>query len=486
MLTIVLLGGSYSASAFDAPTRALCYNSWTNQFYWTDANDGYFRVQQGTGTQIGFWCFAEGIEVVEDAVAVGLDSTNTVNTLCSGFIALNGTNWSGDPFNDDLCWASIAFSRAYQLTGNTSYNTYAENAFNQAYSRGYDPTDGGIFQSTSDTTPKATVASETCCVAGYLIYQNTGISSYLTKAKGVYAFMTNYCYIATNGMVEGAKQTPPSSWGLATSDNGMFAIASKDLGYTNNANLACDFVTNYWSISMATFTTPDTAGGPENGIGLRGMARIPRDPIFQQAACNNAWSKTNMYGLVFCNWAATTTNSYNLYCSDCMSVVAAMLCVPVISVTYATYEATNGTSGSNNVTSVVNGYVNNKAGSLSLVVNNTNMGGDPALGYVKQLVATCSIGGSLETLTIPENGTINVMGASGSVVSALYLPVDGFNGGTNVTSVFSSLGVRNVPINNTTMGGDPAPGHAKELKMTFSVGGNQETVVVLENSYLNL
>jgi len=62
--------------------------------------------------------------------------------------------------------------------------------------------------------------------------------------------------------------------------------------------------------------------------------------------------------------------------------------------------------------------------------------------------------------------------------------VNGSNAGTNVLSRFGT--VHGVTICNSTMGGDPSPGNAKELKMVYSVGGNSETAVVLENAELNL
>jgi hypothetical protein len=342
-----------------------------------------------------------------------------------------------------------------------------------------------MWQATSNTNPKATVASETACVAAYLIYQNYGDSSYLTKAQGLYNYMLAHAFIASTGEVEGAKDTPDTVWGLSTADNGMFAIASLDLGYTANANLTCDFVTNYWSsISMARFTDQNTAGGPQDGIALRGMARAHRDPIYQQAACDNAWSKRNMYGLVFCNWAATTSDTYNQYCSDDMSLPAGMACVPVISVTWANYQPVDQSNGGWDEVANTSSHVNNTSGSLSMVVNNSNMGGDPAPGHVKQLIAKFTIGGNLETLTVQENATMNVMAASGTVVSAVYRPLDGFNNGANVINRITS--VRGLPINATTMGGDPAPGRLKELKMIYNVGGSLETVEVIDNSVLNL
>ena len=488
LCVVALLSGYNSALAFDAATRSSCYNSWKSQFYWSDAWGGNLRLAQGSGAPVGFFCYALCIEAMEDAVAVGLENADTINKVCTGFVNSNGSDWTWNPFNDDLFWASIAFSRAYQITGNTQWRTLAKNSFDTAYNRGLD-SDAGMFQTTSRTYPKATVTTDTGCLAAYLIYKNSGDSSYLGKAQGLYYHLCAHAWVPSSGMVYGATDVPPGTgvWGLACSDNGLFATASAWLGYPAYATKACDFITVNWSLALNIQPAANTADGPQNAVALRGMARAGGDIPWAQAACDNAWSKRNTYNLVNCAMNAPTPNTYNLYCADTVGVVAGMLNVPVIKVTWGNYGPVDGVNLGWDAGSKVDSYVNNVAGSLSVVINNNNIanGGDPAPFHVKQLKATCSIGGDLEMFYVAEGSTLNVMAGSGTVVSAIYAPVDGSNAGSNVASRFSG-GVRNVRINNTTMGIDPAPGHAKQLIMVYSVGGKQETVIVLENSALNL
>lgn len=45
--------------------------------------------------------------------------------------------WYGHDFNDDVMWMIIASARAYHLTGNTLYRTYAKNNFDKIYDRAY-------------------------------------------------------------------------------------------------------------------------------------------------------------------------------------------------------------------------------------------------------------------------------------------------------------------------------------------------------------
>jgi hypothetical protein len=123
-------------------------------------------------------------------------------------------------------------------------------------------------------------------------------------------------------------------------------------------------------------------------------------------------------------------------------------------------------------------------GTLNLAVNNTTMGGDPAPNKAKQLVVNCTAMGKAETLVVAENSKINVMTGGGSTESAICVPVDGSNDGVSVVGRLGSL--HGLTICNSTMGGDVAPGKAKQFKAVYNVGGFRETVLVPENGVLNL
>jgi hypothetical protein len=329
-------------------------------------------------------------------------------------------------------------------------------------------------------TSKPSCANGSCADAHYLLFQALGDGNYHGKAANLYNWEVANTYASSTGAVmEG-----PGTGNYFTYDDGTFATIALWLGNITNANHPGDWVQNHWGIQMQTFGDGSDGGG-FNGICLRGLARTQYNVPFLQSVCDNAWGCRNSSGLTDCYWGGRTDELTSRFAWDTCSHVVGMLCLPVLKVTSATYKPTDGSNGGNNVTAILDHDVNNLLGALGVGVTNSSMGGDPALNHAKQLVASCSIGGNIETFTVPENGTINVMTVAGTVVSATYLPVDGSNGGINVASKFTGS-VRGVTINNTTMGGDPAPNHAKELKMVYSVGGRQETVVVLENSVLNL
>jgi hypothetical protein len=476
MLTMLTLGGIQTSLAFTTTDRSLAYNSWKNAFYFTSNGNGYFRDQEGSGSVQYFWQFGSDMEVVEAAVALGLDTTNTVNALCAGFTNQNGLNWSWDTYNDDVMGVGRAFVGAYQLTGNRTWLTLAQSGFDLGYSRGYDSTNGGIVECTSGCVV-TTETADGCIVPGYYLGQDLPNSGYTTKAQNLYKFLTNYEYIASSGMVEGTPNSGISS--TSTSDYGFFMQDSVLLGHTSNAQAASAYEMSRWDVVFG-----NVAGSP--GFCLRAMGQSGINVAWAQQACDNAWSFRNSRGIVS-DWSYRVSDSVPVNTYDAMQLAMGMLAVPPINtvtltINSAIYAPTNGANGGTNVTSLVAGKVSNNT--LSLAVNNTTLGGDPSPNNVKALTIICTVGGHQETVIVPENSTANIMYATGTMVSATYLPVNGSNAGTNVLSRFGT--VHGVTICNSTMGGDPAPGNAKELKMVYSVGGNSETAVVLENAELNL
>src|SRR5271170_770640 len=142
-----------------------------------------------------------------------------------------------------------------------------------------------------------------------------------------------------------------------------------------------------------------------------------------------------------------------------------------------------------------------------VVVNNDNMGGDPAYGAIKilRIQATNSRGQS-QQFTYNEGSTINASqfynngrpggpgypgypgGGNGSlqITRAYY----GLNNRTNdVTQLLRGM-VRNgtlaVQVNNNNMGGDPAKGGDKVLTVIYRFQGREQTSTVKEGNMLRI
>jgi hypothetical protein len=166
------------------------------------------------------------------------------------------------------------------------------------------------------------------------------------------------------------------------------------------------------------------------------------------------------------------------------------------------------------VTSQVRRLLN---GNGRVLVNNANMGGDPAYGAIKTLrIRAQNSRGQTQQFTYQENSMIDASqfnnngrpggpgfpggpggpppgpgypgGGNGSlqITRAYY----GLNNRTNdVTQILRSM-ARNgsvvVQVNNNTMGGDPAKGADKVLTVIYRFQGREQTSTVKEGNVLRI
>ena len=146
---------------------------------------------------------------------------------------------------------------------------------------------------------------------------------------------------------------------------------------------------------------------------------------------------------------------------------------------------------------------------LSLPINNDTMGGDPAQDTRKTLTVWYSLGGSDLQTSVDEGGILNLPPRSESSggepfsgelsraeppraersLQILRADYGAENRFADVTALLSSRvrdGQLSLPVNNDTMGGDPADEHRKTLSVWYVEDGRPANVVVSEGSYLNL
>lgn len=145
-ILFVLCAARTSVAQWTATDAQTAFSDYNNGFYFNPSGDNYdYRSSQGATTTSGFWVGAEEIELALDAYNQNPTAANRtiINQLCNGFIAQFGSDWSGDTYDDDLMWATIAFERAYTATGTAAWLTDAENNFATVWNRGYDTTFGG-------------------------------------------------------------------------------------------------------------------------------------------------------------------------------------------------------------------------------------------------------------------------------------------------------------------------------------------------------
>ena len=281
----------------------------------------------------GLWGGALDIAMAEDAYerTYSSDNRNLVVALLNGFKVINGTDWSYDGWNDDVGWMINPFVRGYQITGDSSYLTIAENNWNLGYNRGWDTTsDGGGIWENSDHFSKCALSNDNFAFEGVALYQLTGDTSYLTKAEGIYAWMRATLVNTTNarnglGAPGQVNECVLTNGTLQGSDNvynaGSFVLAADELyrvtgnaAYNNDAQLVADHIVG---------EGPVMHNGSEGcgcqwqywfAIGLSELATDanlwPKYQAWLQGNANAAWSKRDNLGLTWNDWT-TPTNDRN-------------------------------------------------------------------------------------------------------------------------------------------------------------------------------
>jgi hypothetical protein len=184
-LTFFLLFLTASPAAFGqwtATDAQTAFSDFNNAFYFNPSDDNYdYRLLQGSTSYNGFWVQANLIEMAVDAYNQNPTSANQniINQLCNGFTAQYTGNWSSDSYDDDLMWATIAFTLAAKATGNPAWLADAETNFAVVWSRGYDATlGGGIWWNAAAANTssgyKNSAANWTFVIAGNLLYHVAG------------------------------------------------------------------------------------------------------------------------------------------------------------------------------------------------------------------------------------------------------------------------------------------------------------------------
>jgi outer membrane lipoprotein SlyB len=150
------------------------------------------------------------------------------------------------------------------------------------------------------------------------------------------------------------------------------------------------------------------------------------------------------------------------------------------------------------VTSRLNSQIQNNQ--LNLQVNNQSMGGDPAQGAAKSLTVDYTLNGQSSQRTVREGEMLTLSGANASNNGYSYGNNDNRlqitratygsgNYNADVTSRLNSQvqsGQLNIPVNNQTMGGDPAPQQSKRLTVQYAVNGQSNQIIVNEGDTLRL
>lgn len=335
-----------TASAWTSTDATTIFNSYNTAFYNANGGNAYYK-NDTTGGVSGFWTQVNIIEMAEDAYdRTGSTATrDQITALCNGFTSSNGTNWSGNTFNDDIMWACIAFSRAYQITGNTSFRDRAKANFDIVWTRAWSTAlGGGLWWTTANGSKNACVNGPGAIAACY-IYKMYNDSAYLTKAQQIFDWQRNTIFNQTTGAIaDYINASGTIGWGSLSYNQGTFIGAGNFLyQYTGNrqyykdAWLAAKYFRNSLCDAAGRLYVNGTGSGDGagfGGIGVRWMARFAKDqnqwayfyPWLKYNA-DLAWNVRRADNLSWNQWA-TATATGTRYAWECFPSVTALQVVP--------------------------------------------------------------------------------------------------------------------------------------------------------------
>lgn len=367
-----------------------------NVFYVHNGGSGYFRKSTADSSRLDFWKSAECFEMVIDAVERTNKAswTTMLNSLLAGFTAYHGTDWSSNPYNDDVMWAVLAYARAYRLTGNVNYRNIAKSNYDMVYARAWDAAGGGGFfwKTAPGSLGKNSAVNFSATLAAYYLYLCFNDSAYLTKAQATFAWGKAHLWDSNTGKVNDST----NEFDYWSYNQGTFIGAAHFLGDVSAATLAANHAMNNGTpLPSGHRTQPNIDGannedgGGFNGIFYRWVSKFVLDRGLQAtympwllANAEAHWNNRRTSDGLSWNKALAATPSRELWAFECMPSVVALQVLPAGYISNTTYRlknrtnnlsvATNSGATSNNTTVVCYTY----NGSNSMKWNILNVGGN--------------------------------------------------------------------------------------------------------------
>ena len=353
LLSVALIAATFFFGAAPtaqaaSPDKTLVMDSYLNAFYNANNGNAFFYADSARSTRGSFWQSAEEIELVEDAAASNSKYNPIVTALCNGFLSVYGTDWTGNSFNDDILWASLAFTR----TGNPTFISIARNNFLAVWNRAYDTTlIPGLWWTTGKTSKNACVNGEGAIVAyllGYTSYANTLWNGFLSNPK--------VCDLSKYRIADHINSDGSVVWWEFTYNQGVLLGAATYLGHLTAARAAMQETLNALTYSSGVPFVEGT--GNNDAAGFKGVwtrwaaLYAKQDSAFNlwlDRNANQAWNERNSNGLVCSDWTQRTSDGV-VTAWECSSGAAILLNDPIVGVTPAAPVGLNAASGNLEVT----------------------------------------------------------------------------------------------------------------------------------------
>ena len=323
-----------TAQADQLPSPDAVFQAWNNSFLEVNGGDTYYTTtpkSQGT-VRARMWIGALDIQVAEDVYerTHAPADRKLVNDLVTTYIKDEGTTWEGwDTWNDDIAWDMIATMRGYQDTGNKVWLATVIDQWNKTYARGWTADGGGGIWEDNNAIPsrgKCALSNDPMASIAVWLYQATGDNAYLTKAKGIYAWVKQNIVTASTGVVNECITFPTGINGptkVSNSDNAYNAgsyiemadalyRATGDTMYRDDATRTADHFLN---------NIPVVANGQKQGSSyqywlFKGISDLctdaadcPKYDAYLRSNAARAWSMRDSADLTWNDWNHVTTEA---------------------------------------------------------------------------------------------------------------------------------------------------------------------------------
>lgn len=270
-----------SAHAFTSADADMLFDAHAKAFYREQDGKAWFNEATEGDKKVSYWMRAEQMEMVLDAYERTRNPRQLVmfTNLFHGFLADHRTNWSRNPFNDDIMWMVIACTRAHLLTGNTEFRDVAKLNFDLCYARAASTNLGGGIWWKTDQRSKNACVNGPGAIAAFLLGKATGDDAYFVKSTNMFLWLRSTLFDPTTGRVCDNIGTNGRIARFAlTYNQGTFVGAANMLGFTNEAKLAAMFTMNELCKNGYFPAAGEKGdGGGFNGIGARWIARYMKE-----------------------------------------------------------------------------------------------------------------------------------------------------------------------------------------------------------------
>ncbi len=308
--------GPSTARAFQASDGDTAMKAFNAKF-WDPAAKQFWGNTERKDHQ-GFWVGAEMWEMVMDAYEHTSDPDlkrqlrAQIDDMFDGIIAQYGSDWTNNPFNDDIMWWVMGSARAYQITGDTRYLDAAKRHFAFVYDTQWDDdfAGGGIWWLNGEHNTKNACINFPAAEAAVYLYDITKDPYYLNAASKIFRWGKTMLTDGSGKVFDRIETEKGAIPGPTHYNQGTYVGAAVglyritgDTSYLDDAVKAADYTKN----KMVDANGLLNYEGP-NGDLKGGKTILMRNVSFLQKALDErSESKYTEFGSVLDGWAAFNT-----------------------------------------------------------------------------------------------------------------------------------------------------------------------------------